>query len=177
MIYHLILSTLNISIIKNILSLVALFLNHNLQILMIYHLILSTLNISIIKNILPSISFLLLLLSFLFYLWCLQLGQQSHVLILARIIIVGRILSLVIVVHDTMADVLHMLLAALGRAELLGALEAERAQMDALGDVGEQSLQVGQTVNIKDKEVVTIVHVVQVLLDSITLLVAEQADA
>ena len=74
-----------------------------------------------------------------------------------------------------MALVAHVLLASSAVAELFAAEEAEIADVDSLGHVCEQALEVDKAVDIEDGEGMLDSHVVEALLDAVVLLIAEEA--
>lgn len=78
--------------------------------------------------------------------------------------------------HHAVALVEHVLLAAFAGAELLGAGQAEFAQVDSLSQVGQKSFQINQALNVQNIKPMTHSHVVNVALDPRALLITEQAN-
>ena len=86
-----------------------------------------------------------------------------------------KVFVLILHVHDAVALVAHVLLASPGVAELFAAEEAEIADVDSLGHVCEQALEVDEAVDIENGEGMLDSHVVEALLDAVVLLIAEEA--
>ena len=79
--------------------------------------------------------------------------------------------------HHAMAHVAHVLLDSFRMSELGVTVEADLAQLDALRHVGKQAFQVDEALDVQNREVVLVPHVVQVFLDTRGLIVTEEADS
>ena len=69
-----------------------------------------------------------------------------------------------------------MLLCSRCTPELSITTETELAQLDSLRNIGKDAFKVDQTLDIKDGEVVSESHVVEVFLHALCLMITEEAD-
>ena len=70
-----------------------------------------------------------------------------------------------------------MLLSPISIFELLITVETEMAKLDALGHVSKKTFKVDEALDVEYCEVVLQPHVVEILLDALGLMVAEEADS
>ena len=70
-----------------------------------------------------------------------------------------------------------MLLSPISIFELLITVETEMAKLDALGNVSKKTFKVDEALDVEYCEVVLQPHVVEILLDALGLMVAEEADS
>ena len=76
-------------------------------------------------------------------------------------------------VHHAMAAVRHVLLATTRIFELLRTEETDLAQVDSLSHVCDETFEVHQTVDIQNSKGVFYSHVVNILFDTVALLIAK----
>ena len=86
-------------------------------------------------------------------------------------------LSVIFEWHHAVAFVLHVLLASIGRLELLRAIKTKFTKLNALCNISQQSFQVDQALNIQNRKVVLYAHVVQIPLNPLAFLVAKQTNS
>jgi len=69
----------------------------------------------------------------------------------------------------------HVVLTCTPILKLLRTEQAESTNMNSLSHVPQQSLKVNEAINVQNGKTVSMTHMVKVFLDSIVLLVTEQA--
>ena len=78
--------------------------------------------------------------------------------------------------HHAVTFIAHVLLCSRCSFELPIATETKLAQLDSLRNIGKDAFKVDQTLDIKDGEVVSVSHVVEVFLHTLCLMITEEAD-
>ena len=79
--------------------------------------------------------------------------------------------------HHAVTHVSHMLLGACSMAELSVTEQAHFTQLDSLSAVSKEALKVDKALDIENREVMSPAHVIQVALDTVALMVTEEANS
>ena len=76
-------------------------------------------------------------------------------------------------VHDAMATIYHVLLAPTGILELLRAEQANLPDVDPLGHVCQEPFKINEAIDVQDRKGVFNSHMVNILLNTVALLITE----